>query len=307
MSRAGSPERLLRWYPPSWRARYGGEMAALMEDSFGGGPIPWRIRLSTAWAGVVERLRASGLGGDAERPGDRARSGSLLVLCAWAFVVVGGAMYAKFNENWSGATPKADRWVPNLGSIAVEAAAAAGLLVVAVAGLTVLPALIRAVATGGWALVRRQVLAVGALGGGTVVLGAAVVIWAHHLNVHQRNGGSGLYSAAFLVVCVFVAATIAALTAAAVSLTNRLELPTPTLSRLSVLALGHGGGDHRRGRRDGDVVVDCLGREGAKRCSSGRAPTDLVGAGVLLLVGLALAAVGGHRVLRAAPRLHTGG
>ena len=299
-----SSDRLLRWFPAPWRARYGDELAALMEDSFGGGPIPWRTRVSTARAGLVQRVRASGLGGDAERPADRARSGSLLVLCAWAFVVVGGAMYAKFNENWAGSTPKADRWVPQLGFVAVEAAAAAGLLVVMVAGLIVLPALIRAVVAGGWTLIRRQVLLVAGLGGATIVVGVPLVIWAHHLSEHQRNGGLGIYTALFLVVCGLAAATIAALTAAAVSLTNRLELTTSALTWLSRLALA----------MVGAIVVVVAGIAAwwvslalqVPAVLGGRAPFDLVGVGVLVTAGLALAAVGGRRVLRALPRRQGG-
>jgi len=45
--------RLLRWYPPAWRQRYGDELAALFDDSFGGRPVPRRVRMATMRSGLV--------------------------------------------------------------------------------------------------------------------------------------------------------------------------------------------------------------------------------------------------------------
>jgi len=83
MSRADRFERLIRWYPPTWRARYGVEFVALLEDTHGQGDVPWRERLAIAKSGSVERARSAGLLGDSAGPDERIRAGSLLILCAW--------------------------------------------------------------------------------------------------------------------------------------------------------------------------------------------------------------------------------
>ena len=48
---------LLRWYPPAWRRRYGEEMIALLEDTYGDGPLPLRCRMSLSRCGMIERFR----------------------------------------------------------------------------------------------------------------------------------------------------------------------------------------------------------------------------------------------------------
>ena len=56
--------RLLRWYPPAWRDRYGEEFLVFMHDSFGAGRPPLTARLSIVVGGLRERARRSGLSGD---------------------------------------------------------------------------------------------------------------------------------------------------------------------------------------------------------------------------------------------------
>ena len=75
--------------PASWRARYGDELEALLEDTYGDRrPARRRTRLSLMRTGTVERLRGAGWAGGGGAHG-RLRSGSLMVLAAWAMVVVG--------------------------------------------------------------------------------------------------------------------------------------------------------------------------------------------------------------------------
>jgi hypothetical protein len=50
-------QRLLRWYPPAWRHRYGEELMALLEDTYGTGPLPRRCRTSLFRSGMIERAR----------------------------------------------------------------------------------------------------------------------------------------------------------------------------------------------------------------------------------------------------------
>ena len=40
------PATLLRWYPRAWRERYGGELAALIQDDLDEGRSAWRLRVS---------------------------------------------------------------------------------------------------------------------------------------------------------------------------------------------------------------------------------------------------------------------
>jgi hypothetical protein len=93
-------ERMIRWYPTQWRARYGDEMAALLEDTHGMSAVPLRDRISLAKSGSMERAREAGLIGDSSEPDERIRTGSLLVLCGWALFMVAGAIFAKFTEHW---------------------------------------------------------------------------------------------------------------------------------------------------------------------------------------------------------------
>ena len=57
-------EREIRWYPTAWRARYGREMADLLEDTHGMSEVPLRVRLGLVRAGIYERARAGGLVGN---------------------------------------------------------------------------------------------------------------------------------------------------------------------------------------------------------------------------------------------------
>ncbi len=48
---SGHPDelgRLLRWYPPAWRDRYGDELVALLEDELDGTAPTVRLRVSLA-------------------------------------------------------------------------------------------------------------------------------------------------------------------------------------------------------------------------------------------------------------------
>ena len=59
--------RLLRWYPPAWRARYGDEMAATLHDTIADGHGGPRLSLNVAKEGSAARLappaRRQALGG----------------------------------------------------------------------------------------------------------------------------------------------------------------------------------------------------------------------------------------------------
>jgi hypothetical protein len=173
-----------------------------------------------------------------------------------------------------------------------------------VAGLIALPAVVRSVRAAGWPLVRRQTIRVSVTVGATIVGGVPLVIWAHHLTYHQRNGGQPSYSALFLGVCLFLAAAVAASTGWVVSVVRNVELAPRSLRWLSRLALVAA---LAMAVILGSLVTwwVSLART-APAVLGGTTPLDLIAAGSLMVVGLMVAVAGARRVVRAAPRLRRG-
>jgi hypothetical protein len=303
--------RLLRWYPPAWRARYGGELTALMEDTYGPGDVPFRPRCSIAWAGTVERARTAGLTGDASGPNDRLRAGSMLVLCAWAVFMVAGSIFAKFTDNLYGLTPATDRGLPNASFTAVQVAGLVGGILVLVAAGLVVPAFVRLLRQGGWASLRRSVLRALAVGGAAIALTAGLVVWAHQLSFHDRNGGLLAYGIVFVGWGVVVIAAVATSTAAAVAVGRQIDLSRRTLQVLGSLALA-------LSLAMTVVIAGAITwwslvatsapwvmRQGIGNglpVTSSTVPPILVLVGVLMLIGLAIATVG---AIRLAPALRS--
>lgn len=228
---------LLRWYPPDWRARYGDELVALMEDTLGDGPPSPRFRASVAVAGLRQRVRGADLPGRRGSPADRVRDGSLLVLCSWTAFVVAGAAFAKQAEHFGSSLPPAQTGLPDGAFAAIQAAAALGAGLVVLGALAVLPAFVRFLRGGGWPSIRRRVLVAAGL---TVLATASIVpmgAWAHSLTTAQRNGADVTYGVAFLTWAAAVAVILALWTAVAVRVGRRIELGRRVLG-LEVLLAG---------------------------------------------------------------------
>ena len=163
--------RMIRWFPPEWRQRYGPEMTALLEDTYATpGAMPWRARMGLLRSGLAERARVAGLYGSAPGPAEQVRAGSVLVLCGWALFLVAGAIFAKFADNWSVAAPNPARWVASDSYDAVAVLAALGCALVALAALLAVPPLARLVRDGRWETVRRPMRRAIVAGGVAVVL-----------------------------------------------------------------------------------------------------------------------------------------
>jgi hypothetical protein len=238
MSRPANVRRWLVAYPAGWRERYGEELALLVEDAAGGGRVPATTKLSLLGTGLTERLRSSGLRGDETPPARWVRSGSLLVLCSWALMVLGGISFAKYVEHWEAAVGGHHRTALSLGfgGVLVTAEVAAALVVLGAA--LVLPAFVRSLRAGGWTSIRRHVVRAGTL---TVVLLTSfggLVAWASQLTAAQRNGGSPGYSALAVGVVLLFAATLAAWLVVTVVAVSRLELPPRVIRLEGALALG---------------------------------------------------------------------
>jgi hypothetical protein len=228
---------LLLWFPASWRRRYGAELIALLEDTYGSS-IPWRCRMDLVRAGSVERLRASGLLGSASAPSDGVLAGSLLVLWAWAGFLAAGAGFANVADNWAASVRGSSaRLAAAAGYNVVYCAAIAGGLVVVLAAAICVPAFARFLLAGGWQEIRRRMLQAATV---TAVTAGAVTVMsvrAGQLDSSQRNGGLWTYSLLAGVVALLITATIASWTAAGSAAARRLELPARVLRYCGGLAL----------------------------------------------------------------------
>ena len=227
----------LRWYPRRWRARYGDELTALLDEEYGGA-LPLKVRLSLVSGGLRQRARQSGIAGDSVPAADGIRAGALLVLIAWAAFVIAGASFAKFSEQFDEALPHASsaHRVPDLAFTVVQTVAGiAGLLVVAGA-LLALPAFVQFLRGGGWSSVRghfvRASICTVLVGGGL----AALSMWGHHLPSQQRNNGLHWYGVLFLLWAALVVVTLALWTVTAVATARRVQLAGAVLTAEAALA-----------------------------------------------------------------------
>ena len=207
---------LVRLYPPVWQERYGDELAALLEDLE---PCSTRERL-IATLGVVrgaavQRLRYDGLVGDVRDRATRAKAGLLLIVGAWAAVVVAGLAFAKFSE---GEQPAPTEFTV----VQVLAVLIAMVLLVGIAVAT--PSAIAALRSGAWRMVRRPCVVAASLCIATLAVATVIVGWAHRLTFAERNGGDTAYAAAATVAALLIVTTLAALLRAGMALAHETKL-----------------------------------------------------------------------------------
>jgi hypothetical protein len=298
---------MLRWYPPSWRARYGGELAALLEDTYGVSGVPFRDRLCIVKAGVVERARSAGVLGDSTGPNERLRAGSLLVLGAWSVFMIACAIFARFSKGWRRVTPIGVRGVPNDVYLAVVWAGAVGVVVVAGAAVVVLPAFIRLIRGTGWVSIRRPMLRGVVVGVTAVAVTAAGVVWAQHVRSHERPGGLWVYGMFFLLCGLGIVTATATSTDASVSVSRRLDLSPRTLRALGAMAIALAlimtvivAGTFTWWGAVATLAPRVLrnGIGSSVAVTPNTLPFTLVVVGMLMLIGLGTAAVGTVRVAR---------
>lgn len=295
---------MLRWYPPEWRNRYGDEFLTLLEDTYAGAPVPMSVRLSTARAGLAERLRGVGFIGDSGGPEGRLRGASLMVLCAWAFFVLAGAEFAKYAEHWDRVTPAGDRALPSAAYDTVQVAAFVGTLIVALGAACVLPTFARSIRRQGWAPFSRPLRALLITSTLAVATAAGIILWAHHLGPTRRDGGWLPFRIIGTTWVVMVIIAVATGTGAIIGITARLGFSRPVTRALAALALS----------MTLTLVVVFAGvvawwaslaasapwffGSGAIGSGGSTAPPAMIVCGAVMLVGLALALCGAGRVLR---------
>jgi hypothetical protein len=101
-------ERLLRWYPPSWRARYGEEFAALLSSDIGDRPRSWRRTADVVRSAMVARLTRAGLSSHRLEPLEQMRASLACLGCTVAvFIAFAAALWAQLTVGWQWAPPDA--------------------------------------------------------------------------------------------------------------------------------------------------------------------------------------------------------
>jgi hypothetical protein len=99
-------QRLLRCYPPGWRARYGDEFTELLLAELSERPSSWRWTADVIRGGVVARLASAGLAGHPLDPAAAARTGLATAASALAaFLVFGATLWAQLTVGWQWAAP----------------------------------------------------------------------------------------------------------------------------------------------------------------------------------------------------------
>jgi hypothetical protein len=174
--------RLLRWYPPAWRARYGDEFTELLIAEFAERPRSWRLAGDVARGGLLARLTGAGLTSHELEPSEQVRTGLATAVCSLAaFLAFGVAMWAQLTVGWEWAQPSAT--ATRVGMVAMSAVALllAVLMVLATAPLAV--AVARGIARGQARRLRGPVL--------LAVAGAVVLaVGSHHFqNAWPGTGG----------------------------------------------------------------------------------------------------------------------
>ncbi len=142
-------QRLLRWYPRTWRARYGAEFAELLAAEIADRPRCHRRTADVAASGLRARLADVGLTRHGVDQDQAARSGTAtFVCCAAAFAMFGAAMWSQLAIGLQWQAPE-DPGITQ--ALDLESVALLTFAVVALLGLGALirAAIVTAVRSGG--------------------------------------------------------------------------------------------------------------------------------------------------------------
>ena len=219
--------RLLRIYPAAWRARYGEELATLVQELEQNARMSWRDRVDFARAGVTERVRVLTAGG--LPPREQARDGSLLVLCAWTLFVLGGFGMQKASEHWQAVTPADKQGLPAGAFDVLFLTAGIGSALVLLGVALSLPGVVTLIRRGGWTTVRRPITRATLLSLLAVAATAGLARWAHSLSPAARNGHDAFYGGVFVAWVLLCGACLTAWAAAARATARELSWSTRIL------------------------------------------------------------------------------
>jgi hypothetical protein len=171
--------RLLRWYPKSWRSRYGDEFTELLISELSEHPRSWRRTGDVIRSGLAARLSSAGLGGRTLDSSLQVRTSLAALGCALAgFLVFGTAMWSQLTIGWQWSQPDTTAT-----TAAMVVMSCTMVLFVALAVLAALPVAWNAVAR----LARRQ--GRGLVGPSALVVGGGALLIAG--SRHFGNGWPG--------------------------------------------------------------------------------------------------------------------
>lgn len=109
-------------------------------------------------------------------------------------------------------------------------------IVIAAASLA-LPTFLRYLRSGGWPSIRAHALRAAFCTLLTAGVSAPVLIWAHHLSAHQRNGGSVGYGVLFLLWLALVVASLVSGTVLAVVVARNVTFSRRLLAAEASMAI----------------------------------------------------------------------
>jgi hypothetical protein len=227
----------LAWYPRAWRARYGEELVAFLEDTYEGRRVPFSSSISMARAGLSERVRSAGLAGDSLDPATSVTRAALLILCSWSAFVISGSVFAKYVEHWDAVTAPSARNLPTFAYDTVQVGAILGASVLALALLIAAPSLLRSRREQGWPVLVRSLRLASFSGLSALSITIALVVWAHALPLSAHSSGPWSYRVVFALWAILVAFFLVTLTTAGVRVANRLAFGARALRALGVLAI----------------------------------------------------------------------
>ena len=168
--------RLLRWYPKTWRARYGEEFAELLVADITERPRSKSRTADVMRGGIMARLAAAGLGGGTlEASAQVPASLTALGCCTAVFVSLGVAMWSQLTVGWQWSAP--DNAATTVAMVVMSAA-------ILVLGALALAAAVPVLWTAGWRLATGRPR--GLLGPAALVVACAVIMF-----VGARHFGNG--------------------------------------------------------------------------------------------------------------------
>lgn len=141
------PANLLRWYPRTWRDRYGEELLVLIQDTLEEGRPAWRLRLGVISGGLRERVH------QAVRAGKAAAKGASN---GWLTAMIAGSTLGNLPWNLKAPLPPARAWQETAAFDALVGAFAVTGVVVLASGLVAAPAFIAFLREGGWPKIRPR-------------------------------------------------------------------------------------------------------------------------------------------------------
>ncbi len=101
-------QRLLRWYPPAWRRRYGEEFTLLLIADIAERPASPARTTDVIRAGLRARLADAGLTGNALEPARRLRASLAIIAGALTvFLIAGVALWSQLTVGWQWSAPAA--------------------------------------------------------------------------------------------------------------------------------------------------------------------------------------------------------